>query len=635
MKKSLLFAFVAAGSMAFAQSNSSLLTPVLHEDTKASVAATYADGPMEYTPYVHQNGTRSVVGRNFIGTSYNLYTLLTAEQSCIDANQELGVVGFTHRQDTSFAGGSGVVQFSMTADGGTTWDPLRYDPYAGLGRYPAGVLYNPAGNTNPDNAFALMTAGIPTSGGGAQPVWGVTSFITSKLDSTGIYVSNSFMSDYDTVNWQIVRDFMEVSSDGVVHTHASAATNAGNLFNGGYIWAGEYDSDSLGWIYTPTEALSVAANNFDPNHSGFSGTAWSQDGTHGYYLINSFDSVANPNSHRQLQVFATTNSGATWTLWPAFDFSTLTRLSGSLLPPSAGGGAARPYFTSESGYDLTVDKNNNLHVVTSFRSAFSYDPDSLGFVYGPEIIADFFTTGAGTWDATVIGQCQTLVQDATSTIPTFGNDHRLQTGRSADGSIVYAMWMDTDTVKFPGTVENEFPDIYAWAMNVDDQLNTSAVNFTDGTAFDGANTWMYVSGNGLDNVGGGIVMPASVSVQGASDLDPPAHYHVSDLVFDSDAFSYNLDGQNTIGLLEENVNEIRMFPNPATDMVNISIELNDASNTSLSVINMVGQVVIANDYGMLNGSNRLEMNVSSLPAGMYIVEINAGASSQTERLIVK
>jgi len=50
---------------------------------------------------------------------------------------------------------------------------------------------------------------------------------------------------------------------------------------------------------------------------------------------------------------------------------------------------------------------------------------------------------------------------------------------------------------------------------------------------------------------------------------------------------------------------------------------------------MVGQVVIANDYGMLNGSNRLEMNVSSLPAGMYIVEINAGASSQTERLIVK
>ena len=130
-------------------------------------------------------------------------------------------------------------------------------------------------------------------------------------------------------------------------------------------------------------------------------------------------------------------------------------------------------------------------------------------------------------------------------------------------------------------------------------------------------------------------MPASVSVQGASDLDPPAHYHVSDLVFDSDAFSYNLDGQNTIGLLEENVSEIRMFPNPATDMVNISIELNDASNTSVSVINMVGQVVISNDFGMLNGSNRLELNVSSLPAGMYIVEINAGASSQTERLIVK
>lgn len=635
MKKSLLFAFLAAGSLAFGQSNSSLLTPVKHDDNKASVAKTYADGPMEYTPFVFQNNPRSAVGRNFIGTSYNLYTLLSPEASCTDANQELGMVSFTHRQDTSFAGGSGVVQFSSTQDGGATWDALRFQAYANLGRYPAGIMYNPTGNTNPDNAFAIMTAAIPTAAGGSQPTWGVNTFITSKLDSTGIYVSNSFTSDFDTTNWTIIRDGLQIGSDGVAHTYASAATNAGNLFNGGYLYDGAYNSDSLGWIFTPTSALDLAPNNYNTNHTGFSGIAWSADGTHGYYAINSFDSVANPNSHRQLQVIATTNSGSSWTAWPAFDFSTISRLSGSLFPPSAGGGAARPFFTGEVGYEFTVDKNNNLHVVTSFRSCYSYHPDSLGFVYGPEIIADFFTTGAGTWDAVVMGPCQTIVQDATSTIPGFGNDHRLQTGRSADGSIVYAAWMDTDTVKFPGTVENEFPDLYGWAMDVDAQLNTGSTNFTDGTAFDGSNQWLFVSSNGLDNPGGGIIMPMTVSVPGASDLDPPSHYHVSDMAFDSDAFTFDLDGNNTIGLLEENVESIQMFPNPATEVVNIAIELNEASNTSVSVINMVGQVVLSSDFGMLNGANRVELNVSSLPAGMYLVEINAGNSTQTERLIVK
>jgi hypothetical protein len=85
---------------------------------------------------------------------------------------------------------------------------------------------------------------------------------------------------------------------------------------------------------------------------------------------------------------------------------------------------------------------------------------------------------------------------------------------------------------------------------------------------------------------------------------------------------------STIVGIEENISSrVVVRPNPAIDFV--SIYANELTN--LSIISLTGQTVLTETaFG-----NEKHIGIGHLPAGMYIVQIEAGGSLKTERLIIQ
>ncbi|MEO0897190.1 MAG: PKD domain-containing protein [Bacteroidota bacterium] len=81
---------------------------------------------------------------------------------------------------------------------------------------------------------------------------------------------------------------------------------------------------------------------------------------------------------------------------------------------------------------------------------------------------------------------------------------------------------------------------------------------------------------------------------------------------------------------------IKVFPNPARDLVRIELGIDEVSNGRIELINSLGQRMEAIN-GLLGGSNReIKMDVSQLPAGLYHINISADDKLLvSKRLIVE
>lgn len=102
----------------------------------------------------------------------------------------------------------------------------------------------------------------------------------------------------------------------------------------------------------------------------------------------------------------------------------------------------------------------------------------------------------------------------------------------------------------------------------------------------------------------------------------------------------NLSIQQTITSLKnaELINEFTVFPNPLLDnrMLTINYQKDQLTGNELKVMNINGTSVISKVIGKgKNGYLQEQINLSSLSAGIYIVEIASGERLQTKRIIVR
>ena len=67
----------------------------------------------------------------------------------------------------------------------------------------------------------------------------------------------------------------------------------------------------------------------------------------------------------------------------------------------------------------------------------------------------------------------------------------------------------------------------------------------------------------------------------------------------------------------------------------VTINLKKESNVELKVIDMTGKEVAARNYGSMSGASTIQMNTSSLEAGMYLVELNINNEKTTKRLVIR
>lgn len=105
--------------------------------------------------------------------------------------------------------------------------------------------------------------------------------------------------------------------------------------------------------------------------------------------------------------------------------------------------------------------------------------------------------------------------------------------------------------------------------------------------------------------------------------------------FRSDAINYAGGELDCVLSIEDlQLNNIVMYPNPATQEVSIAFDSSFIDNLEVTITNSLGQTLqSANETS--NGSNVISLNVSNLNTGLYFVTIKNGNQSTTKKLLVK
>lgn len=94
------------------------------------------------------------------------------------------------------------------------------------------------------------------------------------------------------------------------------------------------------------------------------------------------------------------------------------------------------------------------------------------------------------------------------------------------------------------------------------------------------------------------------------------------------SFTLNVIDPATVGLDESTLDDLRVYPNPANDFIEVNITQGDVDYTMISVN---GTVV---KQGKLN-ANTTRVDISEINNGIYILNLSDGNSSTARRIIVQ
>ncbi|MFH0895155.1 MAG: T9SS type A sorting domain-containing protein [Bacteroidota bacterium] len=588
-------------------------------------------------------GTKAMAKTAF-ASSGNILSVLFSQEHCLTVNADLDAAMFVARGGGSFGFNSNQVVATWTTDNGSTFNNmqvLNIDDATHSNRYPSGSIFNPAGNTNISNAFVAYEGTSHNAG-----TWDHDYYGSMRLDST---FGSVLYAPLDSPQYHQFSMFsFSACGDGKVYSLAGGDDQAAapRLFTGLSVWQGTFNAvnNNFDWaqkrlsLHLLNEA-STGDDHFGGNNSNH--MAWSEDGAVGYVYTIGIDTTGGTNNFDNSvipQIFKTTDHGTTWTKMPGFDFRTIPAVNSKITEwwntTLGNSGTPRVWFRREnefreSGYDAIVDKNNNLHILSLIQCGYSSDPDSLfySFANEPQVMFDVFTTSAGSWGGIVVDTLFTAAVDEANGLPgdPDGWDHRAQMSTSPDGSKVFYVWTDSDTSFFDMVMA---PDIFIRSSDVDATTPavTERLSVTRGSAFDGANFWMYVSNKAFEVSPNVFEIPITTTTNGATSTDPVVHYYFSGV----QVVGVNEHNENTDSWVTQN------YPNPFSNTTTISVNLSKATTLSIDVTNIMGQKIMTINKGnVASGSHNVVIDGSKLTSGVYFYTVRAGENSVTRKMIVE
>ena len=137
-----------------------------------------------------------------------------------------------------------------------------------------------------------------------------------------------------------------------------------------------------------------------------------------------------------------------------------------------------------------------------------------------------------------------------------------------------------------------------------------------------ANRWNWYQNLSANGVGGYLTDPLDLFGAGATswtDIAGLTGWTESDLAM-------IVEGEeSTMGVSDVNAANVTVYPNPATNFVKATVKNGEVSN--MTVINMNGQVVAS--------AKAASVNVSALPAGVYVVKVQDTNGNVTTSKVVK
>lgn len=111
---------------------------------------------------------------------------------------------------------------------------------------------------------------------------------------------------------------------------------------------------------------------------------------------------------------------------------------------------------------------------------------------------------------------------------------------------------------------------------------------------------------------------------------PVVYYRLKQIDTDS-RFKYS----GIIALSIENKNTVLLYPNPATDNLNINISVNRADKIQARIVDITGREIMQRQWNITAGSTSLQIDISTLSQGMYYLQINGELIRETRSFIKK
>ncbi len=627
-----------------------------------------------------------------ISGSMNILNSTISYANPLQYNDQLNTVSFIHRKSATYnatptpaaAAASGVIVGMVTSNWGNTWDStVLWSNNSEWGRYPQGAIYNPPGNTNIANAYIVAQG--PTTGGATG--W-LGNFYASRKIGAGTY-TNAISTVTNEMQWFSKtgpyptglerHDFaaygFSATDDGKVRTIGGVTDEAAASDTAIMIVTGSFNAGVFNWTGTRINPPTLIGSDGTDTWTSRPMMAWNESGTVGYAaVIGSRVGATGSNIGYQPLVYKTTNSGVSWGLLPAIDFNSTAFADVKRSIVTAGTGTVEiPFFNWIEGMDMAVDSLDKVHIFSTIIGSASDHLDSLAYysvftnVDGQQYkwphspgfrpyLYDFIGDGTSAWTHITVDSMSSEGPAGLSTGQGFqynpwdldasGNkcriDARLQLSRTPNGKHIIYTWAESDT-NFTDIANgspikwNNIPNLKARCYIVPSAaMHPVEINITKPQAGGNPNVTnraMYHFASVTTSTNSGtvnqprMIMPVTVTNGNPYTQTAPFHWYMSaDLNF------------GVVGIEENALNSAGnsfIYPNPASNNATLAIDLKDNSNVDVTVMNMVGQVVKTNKAQGQVGENNINIDITGLASGIYMVNVKVGAASSTKKLIVQ
>lgn len=602
------------------------------------------------TPF---NGQRDVnfVNPIAIGQAGNAFGFAFMRTTYLWVDNNINSVSFMHRMNTT--PGSGYLAYDISKDGGLdgTWTNNNqvYNPTLPGGfqaRYPQGAIYNPVGNTDPDNAyyhyFAPTLDGSNTSG---TLTWGGYAYGVKNLGAGSTATQHDRPSSGDfhqflpsgfTITqtgdaWMIDDD--ELSNGDGTYTYN------GNLIVGRGIW----DTDLSDFVYD----FQLWPMDINPG-DGINDTkvAFAPDGLTGYVCVMSQLPDLLPHTSYHPILFKTTDGGETWSdpievqlggiggLEAVQNFIADSMLVAFFDPDPVPPRDEIDYFM---GYeiDLSVDMWGNPHIIGLVTIA----DNVAGSIYTSEgLIAMFHIWSddqGSTWESFNLSN----IKRFSATFGVSPNQivmyNRPQVATTQDGAIIFFSWIDTEIAT---VADNSQPDIffreYLPTLKAHGDAAENVTTFSAGmwSAYYGCMSHYVFADVTETEYTYTCTIPFVYEQMGAGNDPtlPVQFYYIPDFVKTYVITGIGDKETGFAGKVSQN------YPNPFSKTSVVNVDLKEKGNLTLVVTNLVGQQVMQIDRGEVPAGNyQFTIDGTKLGNGIYFYTVNSGKGSVTKKMVIE
>ena len=170
------------------------------------------------------------------------------------------------------------------------------------------------------------------------------------------------------------------------------------------------------------------------------------------------------------------------------------------------------------------------------------------------------------------------------------------------------------------------PPAAAFSSSPSSPMNSTPIHFTD-LSTNNPTTWLWKFGD-----------------LGTSTVQNPFHTYSQPGIYTVKLITSNcVSSDSTTSIINilsngvdelQNVNGWKIYPNPSNGTFTMEIELSQNEKTELKVMNALGQVITSENHNFVLGNNKLSLNLSGSPKGIYFVQLRTSSSILRQRIVI-